>query len=58
MPQARRIPVGRPFPPGNRCQQILRRGAGERVLQRFANLIERSLERHIDICAQLACGTG
>jgi hypothetical protein len=28
------------------------------MLQCPANLIERSLERHIDMSAQLACGTG
>jgi hypothetical protein len=28
------------------------------MLQRFANLVKRSFERHIDICAQLACGAG
>ena len=56
MPQARRIPVGRPFTPGNRRQQILRGSAGERMLQRFANLLERSLEGHIAICGQLADG--
>ena len=56
MAQARRVPVGRPFPPRNRRQQILRGHAGERLLQRFANPVEDSLEVHIDICGQLADG--
>ena len=58
MAQARRIPIGRPFTPGDRRQQILRWSAGEWMLQRFANLLEGSLEGHIDICAQLAEGAG
>ena len=58
MPKTRRVPVGRPLPPRDRRQQILRRGAGERMLQRLANLIERGLERHIVMSAQLACGAG
>jgi hypothetical protein len=58
MAQARRIPIGRPFTAGDRRQQILRWSAWERMLQRLANLLERSLEGHIDICGQLADGVG
>ena len=58
MAKARRVQVLRPLTPRPRRQQFVRRLAGQRPLQTFANAIERVLEVHIVISEQLVCGAG